>query len=167
VRPVALLVLAVLLALVGAPSAAAQPLVAVPGGTTDEQVRLVVQVPEGTGRPDGTPAFSASVDGVPQQVTAEPVLSDRMAMGLVVDTSAEGGAVLQAGLGGVANFVLAAPPPARTTLVTGSTPPTVDVPWPAAPTDILRGLSSLQAGGARIAARRRPRPGRRPTPGRG
>jgi hypothetical protein len=108
VRPVALLVLAVLLALVGAPSAAAQPLVAVPGGTTDEQVRLVVQVPEGTGRPDGTPAFSASVDGVPQQVTAEPVLSDRMAMGLVVDTSAEGGAVLQAGLGGVANFVLAA-----------------------------------------------------------
>ena len=40
-------------------------------------------------RPD---AFTASVAGVPQPARAEPVLSDRLAMGLVVDASDDGGA---------------------------------------------------------------------------
>ena len=143
-RPLALLVLPVLLALVGAPAAVAQPaLVAVPGGTTDEQVRLVVRVPDGA-RPEG---FSASVDGVAQPVTSEPMVSDRMAMGLVVDASADGSPVLPAGLGGAANFVLAAPPSARGALVLDTAPPTVAVPWPSAPAAILGGLAAWIAVG--------------------
>src|SRR5829696_2144144 len=83
-RSTALLVLLVVLAVLGAPGAAAQPaFVVVPGGTANGQVRLLAQVPDGAGdlRSD---AFSLSVGGVPQPARAEPVLSDRLAMALVV-----------------------------------------------------------------------------------
>ena len=58
---VVLLLLLVLPVLLAAPGAAAQPpLVAVPAGTADGQVRLVVQVPGGPVPPD---AISASEIG--------------------------------------------------------------------------------------------------------
>ena len=86
---------------------------------------------------------------MPQQARAEPVLSDRLAMALVVDASAAGSPMLPVGLAGAANLVLAAPPSARSTVVADSTPPTVAVPWPSGPVDTLRGLSAVRSGGAR------------------
>ena len=105
-----------------------------------------MQVPGG---PVGPGAVTASIDGVPQQARAEPVLSDRLAMALVVDASAAGSPMLPVGLAGAANLVLAAPPSARSTVVADSTPPTVAVPWPSGPVDTLRGLSAVRSGGAR------------------
>src|SRR4051812_11898159 len=146
-RSAALFVLAAVLVLTAAPGAAAQPpITAVPSATTDGQVRLVVQVPGG---PVGPGAVTASIDGVPQQARAEPVLSVRLAMALVVDASAAGSPMLPVGLAGAANLVLAAPPSVRSTVVADSTPPTVAVPWPSGPVDTLRGLSAVRSGGAR------------------
>ena len=146
-RSAALFVLVAVLALAAAPGAAAQPpITAVPSATTDGQVRLVVQVPGGPVAPG---AVTASIDGVPQQARAEPVLSDRLAMALVVDASAAGSPMLPVGLAGAANLVLAAPPSVRSTVVADSTPPTVAVPWPSGPVDTLRGLSAVRSGGAR------------------
>jgi hypothetical protein len=151
VSSAALLVLVALLALMGAPSAVAQPaLVAVPGGAVDGQTRVVVQAPHGLGpvRPE---AFSVSVDGVAQPVRAQPVLSDRLALGLVVDASSDP-RELPAGLSGLANLVLAAPVSARSSLVVDGTPPTVAVPWPSRPADTLAGLTTVRPGGDRRTA---------------
>jgi hypothetical protein len=151
VSSAALLVLVALLALMGAPSAVAQPaLVAVPGGTVDGQTRVVVQVPQSLGpvRPE---AFGVSVDGMAQPVRAQPVLSDRLALGLVVDASSDAGE-LSAGLSGLANLVLAAPVSARSSLVVDGTPPTVAVPWPSRPADTLAGLTAVRPGGDRRTA---------------
>ena len=146
----ALIALLTVVAVAGAPSAAAQPsLVAAPNGTVDGQVRLVVEVPAAPLRPE---AFSASVDGVPQPTRAEPVLSDRLAMALVVDASADMAQRLPAGLTGAANIVLAAPPSARSTLVVDGTSPTVTAPWPSEQEAVLHGLSAVQAGGTRSTA---------------
>ena len=144
--------LAVLLTLMGAPAALAQqPLVVVPAGVVDGQVRLVVEVPDGAGpvRPE---AVAVSVDGASVAATAQPVLSDRLALGLVVDASADGGAQLPVGLGGAANFVLTVPSSTRGTLVIDTTPPAVAVPWPSAQPVVLRGLSAVRPGGARSTA---------------
>jgi len=143
----ALLVLPVLLAAPGA--AAQQPLVAVPAGTADGQVRLVVQVPGG---PVPADAIGASVNGDSQDAHAEPVMSGRLATALVVDASADGGPMLPVGLAGGANLVLAAPPTTRSTLVTDTTPPAVALPWPSGPAATLRALSDVRAGGARSTA---------------
>src|SRR5690242_372957 len=145
-----LLVLLVLPAVLAAPGAAAQPpLVAVPAGTADGQVRLVVQVPGAPVPPD---AIRASVNGESQDARAEPVLSDRLATALVVDASADGGPMLPVGLAGGANLVLAAPPTTRSTLVIDSAPPAVALPWPSGPADTLRALSDVRAAGARSTA---------------
>ena len=137
-------------ALLAAPARRAQPpLVAVPAGTADGQVRLVVQVPGGPVPPD---AIGASVNGESQDARAEPVLSGRLATALVVDASADGGPMLPVGLAGGANLVLAAPPTTRSTLVTDTTPPAVALPWPSGPADTLRALSDVRAGGARSTA---------------
>jgi hypothetical protein len=141
-----------LLTLPAAPPAAAQPpLVVVPAGVVDGQVRLVVEAPDGAGpiRPD---AVAVSVDGAPVRATAQPVLSDRLALGLVVDASADGGPQLPVGLGGAANLVLTVPSSTRSTLVTDSTPPAIAVPWPATQPVVLRGLSTVRPDGARSTA---------------
>ncbi len=149
-RALLLVVLLLLPALLAAPGAAAQPpLVAVPAGSADGQVRLVVQVPGGPVPPD---AISASVNGKSQDARAEPLLSGRLATALVVDASTDGGPMLPVGLAGGANLVLAAPPTMRSTLVTDSTPPVVALPWPSGPADTLRALSDVRAGGARSTA---------------
>ncbi|HWM57228.1 MAG TPA: vWA domain-containing protein [Pseudonocardia sp.] len=138
--------------MLGAPGAAAQPaLVVVPGGTANGQVRLLAQVPDGSGdlRSD---AFSLSVRGMPQPARAEPVLSDRLAMALVIDASSAGSPVLPVRLGGAAGLVLAAPASTRSTVITDGTPPTVAVPWPSERADTLRGLSAVQPGGERNTA---------------
>ena len=135
------------------PAALAQPpLVVVPAGVVDGQVRLVVEVPDGAGRSGPKPSRCRWTACPAPAATAQPVLSDRLALGLVVDASADGGPMLPVGLGGAANLVLTAPSSTRGALVTDSTPPAVAVPWPSAQAVMLRGLSAVQPGGARSTA---------------
>ena len=62
-----------------------------------------------------------TVDGVPQPTRVEPLLSDRLVLGLVVDASASARPVLQSGLSGIANFLLTTSP-TGSALVTDATP---------------------------------------------
>jgi hypothetical protein len=151
---VALCCATVLPASVGTPAVAAQPaLHVVQSGAAAGQVRLMVQVPETVGDPIGPDAFTASVQGgALQQARAEPLLSDRLSVGVVVDACDAAAPLLPAGLSGAANFVLAAPSATRGTLVLDTDPPQVAVAWPAGPADLLRGLSGVRSGGIRSTA---------------
>jgi hypothetical protein len=145
--------LAVAAALLGFPgAAAAQPATAaVVGGPIDGQVRVTVDLP-GLPEPPSPGAVGVTVDGVPQPTLAEPVMSERMAMSLVVDASEAGRAALPSGLSGAADFVLAAPPTARIALVADTTPPAVVAPLRPRPADAVRALTTVQAGGDRRTA---------------
>lgn len=147
----ALVVLAALLGTIGVPAAAAPaPLVVVPATVVDGRMRMVVVVPDGAGpvAPD-----EVTVDGTPVPgATVQPVLAGRPALALVVDASADGAALLPVGLGGAANLVLTAPAATRGTVVADTTPPAVAVPWPSGQAVVLRGLSAVEAGGARSTA---------------
>lgn len=118
----------------GSGMASAQAPRVVVEGTTDGRARLVV---------DGSGPVEAVVGGQPRPVTTTPLISERTAMALVVDASADGGPGLQPGLGGFVDFALRAPPATRTALVADTTPPTVVVPLQAGPAGVLTGLGRI------------------------
>jgi hypothetical protein len=103
--------------------------------------------------PDAEPVSSQSasvtVDGLPQPTTVVPVLSDGLAVGLVVDASDTGRASLPTRLSGAARFILETPAAAHATVVADTTPPAVVAPLQQGPVNIVRALSAVQAGGAR------------------
>jgi hypothetical protein len=109
-------------------------------GTQDGRARLVV---------NGDGPITVSVGGQPQPTTTTPLVSERTAMALVVDASADGGPGLQPGLGGLVDFALGVPPTTRTTLVADTTPPAVVTQTQADPAGVLTGLSGITAGGDR------------------
>jgi hypothetical protein len=136
--------------LAGAPVAAAQgSLDVVANGVADGRARLIVGTDDG---PPGPPSVSVWVAGVAQPTRVDALLSERLAMALVIDTSTDAAAVLPAGATGAANLVLAAPPAARGTLVVDSAPPVVAAPWPSEREAMLAGLSAVQPGGTRATA---------------
>ena len=142
--------LVAVLSVAGAPVAAAQAsLDVVASGVADGRARLIVGTDDG---PPGPPSVSVWVAGVAQPTRVDALLSERLAMALVVDTSTDAAAVLPAGATGAANLVLAAPPAARGTLVVGSAPPVVAAPWPSGREAMLAGLSAVQPGGTRATA---------------
>ena len=114
--------------------------VVVSEGTLDGRARLVVS---------GDGPIAVTVAGQPQPITTTPLVSDRTAMALVVDASAEGGPGLQPGLGGLVDFALAVPPVTRTAVVTDTAPPAVVVPLQAGPAGVLTGLSGITSRGDR------------------
>jgi hypothetical protein len=131
----------VLLGVLAAPAVAwAQPPGVVAENTVDGRARLVVT---------GTGPIAVTVDGQPQPITTTPLVSDGSAMTLVVDTSADGGAGLAPGLGGLVDFALAAPPTTRTALVTDTTPPAVVAALQSGPAGVLTGLSGITPRGER------------------
>lgn len=131
----------VLLGVLMVPAVAwAQPPGVVAENTVDGRARLVVS---------GTGPIAVAVDGRPQPITTTPLVSDRSAMTLVVDASAEGGPGLQAGLGGLVDFALAAPPTTRTVLVTDTSPPAVAAALQSGPAGVLTGLRDITARGER------------------
>ena len=136
--------LAALVALLGVlllPGVAwAQPSGVVIEGTADGRARLVVS---------GDGPVTVSVDGQPQPATTTPLVSERTALTLVVDASADGRAALQPGLGGLVDFALGLPSTTRTALVADTTPPAVVTQTRADPTGVLTGLSGITAGGGR------------------
>ncbi|HEX3257077.1 MAG TPA: VWA domain-containing protein, partial [Pseudonocardia sp.] len=134
-------VLALLGVLLVSGAAWAQPPGAVVAeGTQDGRARLVVS---------GDGPITVAVDGQPQPTTATPLVSERTALALVVDASADGGPGLHPGLGGLVDFALGLPPTTRTALVADTTPPAVVTQTRADPTGVLTGLSGITAGGGR------------------
>lgn len=147
-RAVLLLVLAVqLLAVTGA--AAARPEIVVVARAADDRVRLVVDVRGVDDQPLDPRSFSTTLDGVPGSTTAEPVLSDRLALVVVVDASEAGGPVLQAGISGLTSFVLAAPASTSCALVADATPPDPLAPLQPGPAGVLGALAALRPHGGR------------------
>ncbi|HEX6755487.1 MAG TPA: hypothetical protein VF109_06030 [Mycobacteriales bacterium] len=94
-------------------------------------------------------AFRVTVGGAPVPATAMPVVSDELVTGLVLDTSAAGGAALQGGVNGSAGYLLQLPTGARTLVVTDGGPPAVLVPLGWEALDAVSALNSIQAGGRR------------------
>ena len=135
--------LALLCALLVPSAAWAQPAEVVAENTMDGRARLIV---------DSAGPVAVTVDGQQQPTITTPVLSDRLAMALVVDTSAAGGPALPPGLSGLVDFALGAPPATRATLVADTTPPAVVAPLRAGPASVLPGLSGLTPQGDRQTA---------------
>ena len=145
VRWTVLATLLVLLQLWGGTIGWAQQAVrVVAASATDGQARLVVDVRDGARSPLTPQSFSVTADGQTQPARAGPLLSDRLAMALVVDASQDGGRVLQPGLNGLVDFVLTTPSGARGALVTDTTPPSVVAPLQPGPTRLLPGLSMIE-----------------------
>ena len=134
-------VLALLGVLLACGVAWAQPSgVVVSEGTLDGRARLVVS---------GDGPIAVTVAGQPQPITTTPLVSDRTALALVVDASAEGGPGLQPGLGGLVDFALGVPPVTRTAVVADTAPPAVVVPLQAGPAGVLTGLGGVTSRGDR------------------
>jgi hypothetical protein len=130
------------------PAAAAVPLppIAVLSGT--EQTSLVVDLGAGTEPVDSKTAM-ITVDGAPQQAQLAPVVSDRLAVVFVIDTSVAGGAALPAWLSAAARFILEAPTGTQAAVVADTSPPTLISPPQSGPMGIVRALSGVRAGGQR------------------
>ncbi|HVH21219.1 MAG TPA: hypothetical protein VNA11_02065 [Pseudonocardia sp.] len=146
----ALLVLMFALPLCGAGRASAEPPPsAVLGGPIDGQRRLVVTVPDTAGPPPGPESFAVTVDGVTQPGRVEPLLSDRLALALVVDGSAAAREVLPSGLSGATDFLLSTPSGTRSALVVDTDPPRVAAELRPDPTAVLAALSGVTGDGER------------------
>jgi hypothetical protein len=117
----------------------------------DPQVSMVINVGGGA-QPVKQDLVSVVVGGARQPTTVLPIMSDQLAVGIVVDASAAGADQLQSWLSGAARFVLEAPPGARTTLVADTTPPRVLAPLQPGPVDLVRAISAVQPRGQRRTA---------------
>ena len=121
----------------------------VAAGVTAGQVVLIVDV-RGVG--DGflpPESFSATVHGTAQSGRVGPLLSDQLALSIVVDASEAAGPVLPDGIRGAGTFLLAAVPSTRSAVIADAAPPSVLVPMQPGPAAALRALTSLQAQGER------------------
>jgi hypothetical protein len=112
---------------------------------------MVINVGDGT-QPVRQESVSVVVGGVRQPATVVPVMSDQLAVGIVVDASEAGSDQLHAWLSGAARFVLEAPTAARATVVADTTPPQVLAPLQQGPVDLVRALSAVQPHGQRQTA---------------
>jgi hypothetical protein len=130
-------------------NAAAVPLPDVAVLPRDEpQVSLMVNVGGGA-QPVRANAVSVTVDGALQPTAVEPVMSGDLAVGLVVDASADSRDQLAAWSSGAARFVLEAPSTTRTALVADRTPPVVLAKLQQNPANVVRMLSGMQPRGKR------------------
>lgn len=145
-----LLLLVVALQLVAVSGAAAAPpelvVVARPLG---DRLELAVDLPGAGDVPVAPWSFSATVDGAPQPIAAEPVLSDRLVVAAVVDASLAGRPALQAGVSGLTDFALALPRSVRSALVADAAPPDVLAPLQPGPVGALRALTAVRPHGDR------------------
>ncbi|GAA0805017.1 hypothetical protein [Spirilliplanes yamanashiensis] len=136
--------------------AADLPVVAVLPG--DRETALVADLGAGpattggAGAATGAGTVTVTVGGVPRPATLRPVLSDDLAVALVVDASADGAAALPTWLSAAARFALEAPAAARTVVVADTTPPSLrPAPQPGA-AGVVRALSTVEPGGERRTA---------------
>jgi hypothetical protein len=118
------------------------------GGPIDGQVRLTLVSPDASAPALAPGSVDVTVDGVRQPSRIEPLLSDRLALGLVVDGSEAGRVGLPVGVSGATDLLLAARP-AQSALVVDQSPPTVAVPLQPAPAATLAALSGISSAGER------------------
>jgi hypothetical protein len=127
-------------------SAADLTVVAALPPTPDRHVSLVVD----TGAVPG--AASVAVGGAARAATVTPVISDQLAVALVVDASQADSSTLQAWLSGATRFVLEAPAAARAVVIRNAAPPTVEAPLQQGAAEAVRALSGIRPHGARRTA---------------
>jgi hypothetical protein len=112
---------------------------------SDREVSLVAVLPPRSQRPTAVTALAGG-DELPTR--AESVLSDRTAVALVLDASANGASALRGGgLSGAANFLLQLPSGASTAVIADRRPPEVAAGISVGVSDDLRAMSSLRSGG--------------------
>jgi hypothetical protein len=138
----------------GAPAAAAGldsrlDIVAVIAAGADRQVTLVADIRPATATPVPAESFSVTAGDMRLRTRAVPVLSDRLAVGLILDASARGAPAMQAGLSGAAGFLLQLPTAARMAAVTDTSPPAVVAPLQPGAADALGALNGVRSGGER------------------
>ncbi len=133
----------------GAAAAAELDVVAVVPSAADHQVSLVADIRPPPAAPASPDAFAVTAGGRPQPTRAAPVLSDQLAMAMVVDGSTGGAAELAAAASGAASFLLQLPPAAQTSVVVDRDPPAVLAAHRAGAADAVAALSSLRPGGGR------------------
>jgi von Willebrand factor type A domain len=114
----------------------------------DPHVSMVINVGGGT-EPVRQESVSVVVGGARQPATVESIMSDRLAVGIVVDASEAGRDQLQAWLSGAARFVLEAPAAAHAAVIADTTPPRVLATLQQGPVDLVRAISAVQAHGKR------------------
>ncbi len=115
----------------------------------DRQVTLVADVRPAGSTPLPPTAFSVTSGDATLPTSAAPVVSDELALSLVVDASPDGAATLQQGLSGMTSFLLQMPVAARVAAVADSSPPTVLTSLRPGAKDALRALDRLRGGGPR------------------
>src|SRR6266536_2870777 len=115
----------------------------------DRQVTLVADVRPAGSTPLPPTAFSVTSGDATLPTSAAPVVSDELALSLVVDASPDGAATLQQGLSGMTSFLLQMPVAARVAAVADSSPPTVLTGLRPGAKDALRALDRLRGGGPR------------------
>jgi hypothetical protein len=115
--------------------------------TAAGQTSLVVDL-SASSRP-GPRTVSVTLDGKPQKARLVPVMSDGLAVALVVDSSAAGAASLPAWLSAAARFILEAPPSTRAVVITDTTPATVVTGPQSGATGVIQALDSVRAAGDR------------------
>jgi hypothetical protein len=97
-------------------------------------------------------SVSVTREGTPQQASLDPVVSDALAVALVVDTSAAGAATLPAWLSAGARFILEAPATTQAVVIADSAPATVITGPQRGPSGVVRALTSVRARGERDTA---------------
>ncbi|GIF00197.1 vWA domain-containing protein [Paractinoplanes rishiriensis] len=132
------------------PAAAAVPLPVAGVLTAGGQTALVVDLSAST-RP-GRRGVTVTAGGVRQRAELIPVMSDGLAVPLVVDTSSVGAVTLPAWLSAAARFVLEAPSGCQTVVITDHEPATTITPPLRGPTEVIRALTAVRASGPRDTA---------------
>jgi len=131
-----------------APAAAAVPLPAIAVLPGTQQTSLVVDLGASTESVADKTA-QITIAGARQTAPLLPVVSARLAVTFVIDTSADGGTALPAWLSAAARFILEAPAGTQAAVVTDTSPPSLISPPQRGPTGIVRALSGIRAGGQR------------------
>jgi hypothetical protein len=149
-RAAALLLAVLAVQCCGAAPAAAVVLPVAAVLSSGGQTSLVVDLSASTRA--GQRSVSVTRDGVPQQARLVPMMSDGLAVTLVVDTSAAGAATLPAWLSAAARFILEAPVGTQGVVIADRAPAAAIAGPQRGPTGIVRALSSVQAGGSRDTA---------------
>jgi hypothetical protein len=134
----------------GAAPAVAVPLPVTAVLTGGGQTSVVVDLSASTS--PGRAVVAVTRDGEPQSARLVPVVSDDLAVALVVDTSAAGAATLPAWLSAAARFMLEAPARTRAVVVTDSAPAAAVTGPQRGPLEIVRALDGIRARGQRDTA---------------
>ncbi|MEV4641373.1 hypothetical protein AB0J80_28920 [Actinoplanes sp. NPDC049548] len=136
----------------GGPGAAAAP-VALPVAAVlvrGDRTALVVDLGASAGK--GARSVTVTRDGLPQQASLVPVMSDGLGVALVVDTSVGGAAMLPAWQSAGARFILEAPAATEAVVIADSAPATVIAGPQRGPSGPVKALTSVPARGARDTA---------------